>query len=122
MRPRDSRGHTLLEVAIVGLLLVAVAAFLLYRTAGPGTKTRPGAGLRTPIVAAKDAACRANLRTVRQAVEAYRASDPDGAAPASLDVLALPAETTRCAEGNEPYIYDAAQAEVRCPHPGHETF
>lgn len=106
----------------MGLLLVAVAAFLLNRYAGDPMPGGQMPTVRTPIAAAKGAACRANLRTVRQAIEAYRIADADGQPPASTDVLSLPVRTVHCAVGSQPYIYDAARAEIRCPHPGHEAF
>lgn len=117
---RALRAFGLIEVLVVVALLLLLAAFLLPRYLGG--KTPEGKTVRAPMTAAKDTVCRTNLGTVRQGLETLKAGDPDGQPAPSLAELRLGSEVTRCAVGGEEYLYDPQTGQVRCPHPGHESF
>lgn len=118
---RFGRAFSLIEILVVAVLLMIVAAVVLPHYLGG--KTVAGKTVRAPIVQAHDTECISNLRSVRQAIEAYRASDPDGGFPPSLQSLhELPSSVVECAVGHEPYRYDPQTGQVTCPHPGHESY
>lgn len=114
------RGLGLIEVLVVAVLLIALAAFLLPRYLGGRAG---GKVVRAPITVARDAVCRTDLNSVRQSIQAAAAGDPDGRPVGSLDELReLTPDLKRCPVGGEPYVYDPRTGQVRCPHPGHESY
>ncbi len=120
-RQTNSGGFSLGEILMVMVLVLAITGGILYLYVG---KDNGGMGknvLDAPNVA-KDVVCRTNLQTVRSSIEAARAKDSNGKAPASLDDLGLGEAATRCPVGNEPYEYDPATGLVHCQHPGHEKY
>src|SRR5262249_1735666 len=88
-------AFSLVEVLIVAVLLIALAAFLLPRYLGSG-KTVDGKNAPTPVSRAKDTVCQSNLQQLRAGLASLKAGDPDGANPQSLAELKFPAETTKC--------------------------
>jgi type II secretory pathway pseudopilin PulG len=117
----SNRGFSLIGTLAAVAIVVVLAAFLLPRYLGG--RDEAGKKVSAPITKARETVCRVNLQTVRQAIEAERASDPDGRAPASLSELrGLPSEVTRCDVSGKPYIYDPGTGGVRCTTPGHESY
>lgn len=72
---------------------------------------------------AKDTACRANLKVIRQAISDYRVNREEY--PPALDALAsaglIRASSFRCPKGGE-YAYDRESGDVECQTPGHENY
>lgn len=66
----------------------------------------------------KETACRANLRIIREAINAYYADKMHS--PATLYELVPeyiePGFTFRCPYSQEEYIYDAVSGNVSCPY------
>lgn len=66
----------------------------------------------------KETVCRANLRTIREAITVYDAMK--GHKPATLDELAPeyidPGFVFRCPYSHEDYSYDAESGGVSCPY------
>lgn len=120
-RSRSVRALGLIEVLVVVIILLVLAAILLPRYIG--SRPMEGKAIKAPVTAAKDTVCRANLTTVRQSIAAYQTGDPDGKYPARLSELReLTLEFSKCPVGGESYLYDSQTGQVRCPHPGHENF
>ena len=126
-RRRDGREHahgwaTIVELLVALVIIGLLMAFLLPRYLGKDTGA-PRSPKRV-IERAKDVECMSNLRSLRQAVEMYRA-DHEGLPP-NLESLASSYTSAgilfRCPVGGENYIYDANSASVHCPHPGHERY
>ena len=120
-RRADLRALGLVEILVVCVILVALAAFLMPRYFG---NSRTPAGKPASVMArAHDTECMANIRSVRQAVEVFKTSDPDGKNPQSLTELReLGPDFRQCPVGKVPYRYDPSTGEVHCPYPGHEQF
>jgi hypothetical protein len=114
---RAQRGVGFLEALVVVVLIVVAVIFLVPRFTGVSPQSIKTAG--SAVTGAKDAVCRSNLTAVRQAIGVRRMS---GSTPRSLADLSLPAEETHCIVGGEEYVYSAETGEVRCPHPGHESY
>jgi len=115
------RAFGLVELLVVLVVLIAIAAFVIPRYTGSRVTGVKQAG--SPVASARDAVCRTNLGSVRQALAAARAVESEDGPPQSLEeVPGVPAELRRCPEGGEPYAYSASTGAVRCPHPGHETY
>jgi prepilin-type N-terminal cleavage/methylation domain-containing protein len=117
---KGTTGFSLVELLVVIVVLAILAAIILPRYMGG--RTGPNQTVRAPITRAHETVCAANLRTVRQAIQAAQSGDPDAAYPGSLSELRLPAEVLRCDVGGEAYVYDPQTGQVHCPHPGHEKF
>jgi hypothetical protein len=97
------------------LIILVVIAFLIPRFAG-----QKAGQVKQGVSAAADAlpgVCRTNLTLVRQAISVRRAT---GQSVGRLEDLKEANIETRCVVGGEPYTFDAARGEVKCPHPGHE--
>jgi prepilin-type N-terminal cleavage/methylation domain-containing protein len=115
------RAFGLIEILVVVVVLVILAAVLIPRLTGG--KTPDGRKAKGVITYAKDSVCVQNLRSDRQCIEAAQASDPDGGYPADLSqVREITGDLRKCAVGGEPYRYDPATGRISCPHPGHEGF
>jgi hypothetical protein len=118
---RHVRAFTLVEVLVVAVVLIALFAFLAprYMSRKPDATGR----VNTPLGQADSSVCRSNLRSDRQAIEAAKAVDTEGALPATLaEVPGVITELRRCPVGSEPYVYDPSAGTVYCPHPGHERY
>lgn len=117
---RGARAFSLVEILVVMVILMVLAAFILPRYLGG--RTEDGKKTRAPITMARDTVCQSNIKQVRLAIDTARTSDPDAKPPQSLDELKLGSELTRCEVGHEAYVYDPQAGTVRCPHPGHENY
>lgn len=123
-----SAGFSL--VGTIMAVVVALALVLVFVTGGAGLfgekapARKDGVGrtiVGTSRAAAQDSACRSNLSQVRMAIQIASASGEDSR-PESLASLKLSDSMLKCAVGGEPYIYNAADGTVRCPHLGHERY
>ncbi len=116
------RAFTLIEILIVLVIIMALAALLLPHYLGG--VTADGKKVRAPVTMAKDTICQEYLGQVRMAISMNKNmdTDADAANPRSLAELKLPYEVTHCPVGGEPYVYNPQTGEVRCPHPGHQNF
>lgn len=118
-------------MAAAVILLVLVVVFMFRGVPGLGANGANGTsprkdhlGTTTPGLVkadAEDVVCRNNLEQIRDAIKVQQAMDPDGANPASLNDLHLPAEMLKCPLGGT-YAYDPKTGTVHCTHPGHEKF
>lgn len=114
------RAFGLVEILVVMVILVALAAFLYPRYVG-NRRTAEGRAA-TPLAKAHDTECMMNLRSARQAIAAYRVSD-DEKYPASLTELReLPKECRECVVSHMPYTYNPQTGEVHCPFPAHQSY
>jgi hypothetical protein len=124
--PKNRGGFTLVEILLVTLVMILIGGALVYfyfgKSSDQAKKLGGGDMIHTPITRANDVVCQTNLGSVRQAIEAERASDADGHPPQSLNLLSLPAELLSCPVGHEPYSYDPTTGQVHCTHPGHENY
>ncbi|MCC6445505.1 MAG: type II secretion system protein [Armatimonadetes bacterium] len=124
-RLMNRRGSwTLIEIVVVMLILLGLAAWLLPRYAG--RSPQPGANApATPVERASGVECENQLRQIRQAMQLYQV-DHEEKFPASLSELASYGITSEamlsCPLGREPYRYDASSGQAQCAHPGHERF
>jgi hypothetical protein len=120
------RGYTLAGtvMAVACMALLAVALFYGSGAFGGRASTREdGRGKTVPgavKAAAQDEVCRSNLNQVRAGLQMALTTEEEP--PVDLSALRLGESFTRCPLGGEPYAYDAATAQVRCPHPGHEAY
>ena len=121
LRSRLVKAFGLIELLVVAAILVVLAVYLLPHYLGG--RTADGKKIKSPITVTKDVVCRTNLGSVRQVLEAAKASDPDGALPKDLmELRQLSAELRQCPVGGERYTIDLTTGAVRCPHPGHERY
>lgn len=120
------KNNELGQTLIVLLIVVVVISFLVIKFLMPtGEKGTTGKTLPTEAIEkAKDINCVNNLRTVRIAVESYKASE--GSFPSSLNQLypdfISREDLLKCPIGGEAYKYDSSTGEVKCIHSGHENF
>lgn len=109
-RPESERGFTIVEMMVVlGILSILVgiavgsAAFSVDR--------------------AKDTACRANLKVIREAISDYRVNreeyPPDLGALVSAGLIR--ASSFKCPKDGD-YAYDRESGDVKCQTPGHENY
>jgi len=118
---RWRRAFSLVEVLVVVVILMVLAAFLMPRYLG-NARTKNGRAA-TPLARAHDTECLYNIRSVRQALEVYKTGDPDSKNAQSLTELReLTPEMRQCPVGKVPYRYDPVTGEVHCPYPGHENY
>ncbi|MFQ3611093.1 MAG: hypothetical protein SNJ72_06290, partial [Fimbriimonadales bacterium] len=113
----------LVAMAIVGVL---VMTWLYYGTGGAGGRSAGAEGLpASPPVSrvgevrqsAESVECRNNLSQIRMGIQMYQTSNE--ANPAQLTELQIPASMLQCPVSGQPYQYDPASGQVRCPTPGH---
>lgn len=111
------RGFSLVEILVVAVILVALAAFLMPRYLS-SSKTGDGKTVPSPMQRAHGVECTNNLMQIRQALQISAGADEENR-PRSLADLRLPASMLACPVGKEPYQYNPATGQVRCIHPGH---
>lgn len=119
-RARRAAGLNMIELLVVLVIVVAVAAYLWPRYVG--SRSKPSERYTGPISQARDVVCQGNLNQLRAGIQAASTSDPDGKPPSDLSELAMPADMLKCPTGGEAYRYDSASGRVQCPHPGHEGY
>ncbi len=111
LRPcRDTRGFSLVEIAIV-LVVLAIVGSVLYAYLGSTSKTLETLKQERPLSQARLTADRATLVSIRSALNVYYGSN--GQWPASKETVAgllSPPPNFQC-EGND-YNYDPATGQV----------
>jgi hypothetical protein len=121
LRRRAVSAFSLVELLVVAVIIVAIAAFLLPNYIGGSGK--PGQRSTSPAGRAKGTVCSSNIRQVRMSIDMAQQSDDEGKFPQSLEELrGLPSEFRKCPDAGERYVYDPTTGKVHCPHPGHERF
>lgn len=112
------RGFSLVEVLVVGIILVALAAWLFPKFLS-STKNAAGKTIDSPIQRAKGVECTNNLQQIRQSLQMAGISEEK---PQSLQELrGIPASMLKCPVGHEDYRFDPQSQRVMCPRPGHEA-
>ena len=111
------RGFSLVEILVVVIILIALAAFLMPRYLS-SSKTGDGKSVPSPMQRAHGVECTNNLSQIRQSIQIAAGGDEESR-PKSLAELRLPSSMLACPVGGEPYQYNAATGQVRCVHPGH---
>jgi len=117
MDTQTRRGFSLVEILVVVVILVALAAFLMPRYLS-SSKTGDGKNVPSPMQRAHGVECTNNLSQIRQSIAIITGGD-EANRPKSLAELRLPNSMLACPVGGEPYQYDPATGQVRCVHPGH---
>lgn len=117
---RKLQAFSLIEMVVVLVIMVALAAVLFPRIAGHG-RTADGKAA-TPMTKAHDTECLMNLTQVKQGMEVFKSGDPDGKPPASLQDLKLPGELLHCPVSKQDYQYDPATGAVHCAFPAHQAY
>ena len=108
---RDARGASLVEIALVVVVLAIVGA-VLYAYLASTTKTLEEVQEKRPLSQARLTADRATLAAIRSAIQIYYGQH--GQWPPSKDVVGAllnPSPSFQCA-GND-YEYDSAGGQVR---------
>jgi prepilin-type N-terminal cleavage/methylation domain-containing protein len=107
---RETRGFSLVEIAIV-LVVVAIVGSVLYAYLGSTSKTLEVIQQEKPLSQARLTADRATVMSIRTALGVYHASN--GRWPESKEAVAgllSPPPNFQC-EGND-YSYDPATGQV----------
>ena len=107
---REARGLSLVEIAIV-LVVLAIVGSILYAYLGSTSKTLEVVQQEKPLSQARLTADRATITSIRTALGVYHASN--GGWPASKEAVAVlltPPPNFQC-EGND-YNYDPATGQV----------
>ena len=126
MNRAGRRGSwTLVELAVVMVILVALAAWLLPRYLGSGKNSPGQTTIQAPIQRAQGVDCRNNLQQIRTAITMSQQSNEHF--PVSLNELTtsgsgLSREMLVCPETKQPYVYDPRTGQVNCPYPPHRSF
>jgi prepilin-type N-terminal cleavage/methylation domain-containing protein len=119
-RSRGRQAFSLVEILVVMVIIVIMLAMVSSFVGNRRTKEGKAA---TPMAKAHDTECIANIRSVRQSIEAFKAMDSDGKNPQSLtDLKELPKDFIKCPVGHVEYVYDPRTGEVHCPFPSHERY
>jgi prepilin-type N-terminal cleavage/methylation domain-containing protein len=107
---RDQRGLSLVEIAIV-LVVLAVVGSLLYQYLGSSARTLEQVQEQRPLSHARLTADKATVQSIRAALQIYYAQN--GKWPESKDAVATllhPPPNFQC-EGND-YTYDPQTGQV----------
>jgi prepilin-type N-terminal cleavage/methylation domain-containing protein len=107
---REARGFSLVEIAIV-LVVLAIVGSILYAYLGSTSKTLEVIQQQKPLSQARLTADRATITSIRTALGVYHVSN--GGWPASKEAVAVlltPPPNFQC-EGND-YNYDPATGQV----------
>jgi Tfp pilus assembly protein PilE len=121
MRHRGS--WTLVELVVVCVVLIALAAWLAprYLARTPATKGQPARA--APIERAHGVECMNNLRQIRAAIAMHRTSNETF--PSSLRELTgqgIPSSMLACPVSGQPYGYRPDTGQVWCPYPDHQRY
>ncbi len=122
---RDSRGFGMVEILVVMIIIVGLAALYFGsrgnpEVAEPAFEGEAQTTLGKAIQKGESVECRSNLNQFRQMIQMERMSSPDGAYPPALDnSWGLP---MKCPVSGYDYRYDPQTGKVWCPTPGHEDY
>lgn len=114
---------TLVELLVVMVILIALAAWLLPRYLGAGKNAAGPNTVRAPIERAHDVECANNLRQLRLAIT--MAQQTNERFPASLNELTsqgISREMLFCPVSKLAYLYDPRNGRVSCPYPPHRNY
>ena len=114
------RAYNLVEVLLIFLALILIAAFLIPRYLnGRVTENKTAGGVQSEAL---DAVCRATLNQARDSVAVARTMHQGAEKAQSLADFHLPDSETHCIVGKEEYVYSPETGQLHCPHPGHESY
>lgn len=126
----DNRGNWTLIALLAAVAIVVVAAAIYFGAGPPSTVSGESplldkASKKQTVVGksmdtAKREQCRQQLHQIRLGIATYKISATTNANPPALKDLNLGVSTNffYCPVSNQPYAYDPATGEVRCPtHP-----
>ena len=120
---RRERGFSLVEILVVMLIIMILAAILLPRYLGEG-KNSIGQRVQSPIKRAKSVECINYLAQIRQAYQMATMTG-DEYRPQSLADLrsqGVSESMMKCPVGGQPFVWDPMSGRVaRCTYPSHET-
>ncbi len=114
------RAFSLIEIMVVLVLLVLLAAFLMPKYLR-GSKTASGKRVEAPIQRAQSVDCGNNLRQIRGAVQMATTADEENK-PQSLAALrtyGVSEAMTVCPVSRQPYQFAPANGQVSCVHSTH---
>jgi type II secretory pathway pseudopilin PulG len=122
MRDVGRRGSwTLIELVVVMVILVALAAWLLPRYLGSGKNSAGQTTIQAPLQRAQGVDCQNNLQQLRAAIT--MSEQTNERFPASLSELRdIPREMLVCPVSKQPYAYDPRSGRVGCLYPAHRGF
>lgn len=113
VRLRVESGFTLVEV-LIAVSLVGILVMIALFSAN------------VPQEIAKKTVCKANLRTIRSALEAYHSVNEESTYPSALSVLVpdyiKSGSSLLCPKNNASYTYEPGTGEVKCTYPLHVNF
>ena len=120
-RASGSRAFGLVEILVVMVILVALAAVLYPKFVGNRRTADGKAG--TPLAKAHDTECMSNVRSVRQSIAAFKAGDSEEKNPTALtDMKELSKDLRECPVSHMAYTYSPQTGEVHCPYPAHQNY
>jgi hypothetical protein len=116
---------TLVELLVVCVILVALAAWLAprYLTRTPARPGQPAAP--APVERAHGVECMNNLRQIRAAISMARTGSENESPPPSLQALTrqgIPAQMLVCPVSRQAYGYQPGTGQVWCPYPEHRRY
>jgi hypothetical protein len=123
------RANSLVGMLVV-LVIMAILAVVFLKGGNvfggaAGSSRKDGKGTTIPgaaLAKAEDTVCKSNLGQVRMLLGMRHDEEPDGNWPTTLEETKAGAGFYNCPLGKEPYKYDPATGNVKCPHPGHERY
>jgi len=120
-RASRSRAFGLVEILVVMVILVALAAFLYPKIVG-NRRTADGKAA-TPLAKAHDTERMSNIRSVRQCIAAFKAGDSEEKNPTELTAMReLSKDLRECPVSHMAYQYNPQTGEVHCPYPAHQSY
>lgn len=116
-RPR-SQGQSLAGLLVV-VVIIGLAVWYFFWGPKRGPKREVVSTPKAALEQARGTECLAQLQQIRQALQ--MAQTTEGQNPSSLSQLSsygVTAQMLRCPQSGQPYQYDPASGQVRCPtHP-----
>ena len=121
----DSRGFGMVEILVVMIIIVGLAALYFGlrgkpEVAEPAFEGEAQTTLGKAIQKGESVECRSNLNQFRQMIQMETMSSLEGTYPPALDKRwGLP---LKCPVSGYDYKYDPQTGKVWCPTPGHEDY
>ncbi len=116
-----SRAFGLVEILVVMVILVALAAYLYPKYVG-NSRTADGKAA-TPLARAHDTECMTNIHSVRLSISAFKSGDSEEKNPAALTAMReLSKDLRECPVSHMAYQYNPQSGEVHCPYPAHQSY
>ncbi len=114
---------TLVELVVVMVILIALAAWLLPRYLGSSKDSLGRTTVQAPMERAKGVDCVERLHQIRLAITMSQQTNERF--PASLQDMpgsGLSRDRLVCPVSKQPYFYTPATGQVVCPYPPHRSF